>query len=166
MDSFYRLAGKLIEYYRKEMQKEMGTAFNVKQFCCDESGKNICSFPTYKKIAAGENVTNEGFYYFLSHKLGIRFEPFNEVNEDFLFEFAKHFCEAYESKNEKQIMYFCDYYEAYFKHQKDYLVFRELWACLCLLKGINEPYQNTYLDAIEAVVNYKAFIQCIKLMRI
>lgn len=165
MNSFYRLAGRLIEYYRKDMQTKMGNAFNVKQFCLDESGKSICSFPTYKKIAAGEHVTNEGFYYVLSHKLGIQFEPFDEADEDFLYQFAHHFCETYESKNPQQIRYFCDYYESFFKSQKDHLVFRELWACLCLLKSNINEGQDIYLDALIAVVNNDEFINCIKAIR-
>lgn len=166
MDSFYRLAGKLIEYYRKDMQSKYGNAYNVKQFCSDEKGANICSFPTYKKIALGESVTNEGFYYVLSHKLGVQFETFDEGDEDFLYQFAAHYCEVYESHSEKQKLYFCDYYESFFKNQKEHLVFRELWACLCLLKGTNEDSQNMYLDAIEAVVNSERFVQCIKSMRV
>lgn len=164
MDSFYQLAGKLIEYYRKDMQNKKGNSFNVKQFCC-ENGKNVCSFPTYKKIAAGDLVNNEGFYYVLSNKLGVQFETFDQADETFLDQFAKHFCEAYESDNPRQITYFCDYYESFFKNQKDYLVFRELWACLCLLKGTLEDEQKDYLDALQAVIKNNKFKKTLTLLR-
>ena len=165
MDSFYRLAGRLIEYYRKNMQLKYGNQFNVKTFCVDESGKSICSFPTYKKIAAGENVINEGFYYVLSNKLGIAFETFDQADEDFLYQFAKHYCDAAKSSNEREKMYFCDYYEAFFEGQKNSLVFREIWACLCLLRGHLDQYQNEYLDALVEVVNNSEFLNCIKDLR-
>lgn len=164
MNSFYQLAGRLIEYYRKEMQSKMGNSYNVKQFCV-ENGKNICSFPTYKKIAAGEPVNNEGFYYVLSNKLGIQFETFENGDEYFLEQFAIHFCEVYESGNEREKEYFCEYYESFFKRQKDFLVFRELWACLCLLKGTYDESQATYLDALQAVVNHERFINTLNSLR-
>ena len=164
MNSFYQLAGRLIEYYRKIKQEQFGQDFNVKQFCL-ENGKNICSFPTYKKIASGEPVNNEGFYYFLSNKLGIQFEPFDHGDESFFEDFATHFCEVYESQSNRQVLYFCDYYESFFKNQKDHLVFRALWACLCLLKGTPESPQELYLNALEAVVGNKQFIKTLNKLR-
>lgn len=164
MNGFYHLAGRLIEHYRKEKQNELGNTFNVKQFCM-ENGRNICSFPTYKKIASGEAVNNEGFYYVLSNKLGVKFESFDHSDESFFESFTQHFCEVYESDNPRQIIYFCDFYESYFKNQKDFLVFRELWACLHLLKGIHKDFQNPYLDAIEAVVINEKFVSIIKSLR-
>jgi len=164
MNSFYQLAGRLIEYYRKDMQIKMGSNFNVKQFCV-ENGKNICSFPTYKKIASGEIVNNEGFYYVLSNKLGIQFEPFDNGDETFLEQFANHYCEVYESHNDRQVAYFCDYYESFLKNQKEFLVFRELWACLCLLNGTLEKKQEDYLDALQSVVHHDRFVKTLGLLR-
>ena len=164
MNSFYHLAGRLIEHYRKIKQNEFGNTFNVKQFCM-ENGRNICSFPTYKKIASGEVVNNEGFYYVLANKLGVKFESFDHSDESFFESFTQHFCEVYESENPRQVTYFCDFYESYFKNYKDFLVFRELWACLHLLKGKHSELHNQYLDAIEAVVTNQKFVSIIKSLR-
>ena len=58
-----------------------------------------------------------------------------------------------------------NFYESYFKNQKDFLVFRELWACLHLLKGNHKDFQNPYLDAIESVVVNEKFVSIIKSLR-
>ena len=92
------------------------------------------------------------------NKLGVKFESFDHSDESFFESFTQHFCEVYESNNPRQITYFCDFYESYFKNQKDFLVFRELWACLHLLKGNHKDFQNPYLDAIEAV--YSDIFNC------
>ena len=65
-----------------------------------------------------EDITEERI-----NKLGVKFESFDHSDESFFESFTQHFCEVYESDNPRQIIYFCDFYESYFKNQKDFLVF-------------------------------------------
>lgn len=142
MDGFYGLAGRLIDYYRRQMQKQGNERYSVKAFCLDEQGQSICSFPTYKKITAGKTVKNEGFYYVLAAQLGIIFEPPSMLDHDFLADFEKHFGEVVTHHEISQIRYFCDYYLDLFQEMNQSLVISELWECLRLLQTVclNEPY--------------------------
>ena len=164
MNTFYKLAGRLIEYYRKEKQLQIGNSFNMKNFCV-ENGKNICSFPTYKKIANGEFVNNDVFYYLLCMKLDIKYETLDSNNEYFIEEFYTHFIEVCTRNTEQNIFQFCDYYEPFFKIQKDFLVFRELQACMDLLKGTHSSIQENYLTALESCVDDANFVSSLKSLR-
>lgn len=164
MNSFHKLAGRLIEHYRKEKQQQYGQMFNMKNFCV-ENGKNICSFPTYKKLANGEFVNNDGFYYRLCMKLDIKYETLDSNNESFIEDFFTHFNEVCANNSTQNKIHFCDYYEPFFKIQKDFLVFRELQACIDLLKGINNIAQETYLNALESVVDHPNFVSSLKSLR-
>lgn len=143
MESYYGLAGRLIEYYRNQKYKAGDERFCVKNFLEDETGQHICSFPTYKKMASGEVAKNEGFYYFLATKLGQVFDAHYLLTDDFVHDFENEFYHLVESHQKEQIRLFCDYYEEMFAKMNTGLVMFELQESLHLLSLVFDDKQPT-----------------------
>lgn len=161
MNSFYALAGRLIDYYRRKKLHDGNEAFSVKCFCKDETGKSICSFPTYKRIAQGETVKNEGFYYFLANRLKLSFDVPSHLEKDFIGNFEKAFCDVILNFQFEKVRGFCAFYEEKFSQMGTGIVMAELKECLALLKkvclGEVGTINEDYLWAIIHVTQSSSF---------